>query len=80
LVKLKSSHRKCYGAIMIWLTIMEYTCPNDHRYIPFIVNTSRSFPHSWLITGFLAKLTSGAGTTYTSGALEFITGFALLDL
>ena len=24
---------------------------NDHRYIPLVVNTSRSFPHSWRITG-----------------------------
>ena len=24
---------------------------NDHGYVPLVVNTSRSFPHSWLITG-----------------------------
>ena len=24
--------------------------PIDHRYVPFVVNTSRSFPHSLLIT------------------------------
>ena len=29
---------------------------NDHGYIPLVVNTSRSFPHSWLITGFLTRL------------------------
>jgi hypothetical protein len=58
LVKLKSSHLKFYGATMIWLTIMEYTCPNDHAYVPLIVNT--------FMTGFLTKLTSGAGTAYTS--------------
>ena len=30
---------------------------NDHGYFPLVVNTSRSFPHSWLITGFVTKLT-----------------------
>ena len=30
---------------------------NDHGYVPPVVNTSRSFPHSWLITGFVARLT-----------------------
>jgi hypothetical protein len=30
---------------------------NDHGYIPFVVNTSSSFPHSWLITGFVTRLT-----------------------
>ena len=24
---------------------------NDHRYVPLVVNTSRSLPNSWLITG-----------------------------
>jgi hypothetical protein len=30
---------------------------NDHGYIPLVVNTSRSFPHSGLITGFVTRLT-----------------------
>jgi hypothetical protein len=30
---------------------------NDHGYVPLVVNTSRSFPHSWLITGFVTRLT-----------------------
>ena len=30
---------------------------NNHRYVPLIVNTSRSFPHSWFITGFVTRLT-----------------------
>ena len=34
----------------IWVT-------NDHGYVPLVVNTSRSFPHSWLITGFVTRLT-----------------------
>jgi hypothetical protein len=29
---------------------------NDHGYVPLVVNTSRSFPHS-LITGFVTRLT-----------------------
>jgi hypothetical protein len=30
---------------------------NDHGYVPLLVNTSQSFPHSWLITGFVTRLT-----------------------
>ena len=30
---------------------------NDHGYVPLVVNTSRSFPRSWLITGLVTKLT-----------------------
>jgi hypothetical protein len=30
---------------------------NDHVYVPLVVNTSRSFPHLWLITGFVTRLT-----------------------
>jgi hypothetical protein len=30
---------------------------NDHGYVPLVVNTSRSSPHSWLITGFVTWLT-----------------------
>jgi hypothetical protein len=30
---------------------------NDHGYVPLVENTSRSFPHSWCITGFAATLT-----------------------
>jgi hypothetical protein len=29
---------------------------NDHGYIPLVVSTSRSFPHSWLITGCTTRL------------------------
>jgi hypothetical protein len=31
---------------------------NDHGYVPLVVNNSRSFPRSWLITGFVTRLTS----------------------
>jgi hypothetical protein len=30
---------------------------NDHGYVPLVVNTTRSFPHSWLITGSTTRLT-----------------------
>ena len=30
---------------------------NDHGYVPLVVNTSQSFPHSWLITGIVTRLT-----------------------
>ena len=31
---------------------------NDHGYAPLVVvNTSRSFPHSWLVNGFVTRLT-----------------------
>ena len=30
---------------------------NDHGYFPLVTDTSRSFPHSWLITGFATRLT-----------------------
>jgi hypothetical protein len=30
---------------------------HDHAYVPLVVNTSRSVPHSWIITGFVSRLT-----------------------
>jgi hypothetical protein len=30
---------------------------NYHGYVPLVVNTSRCFPRSWFITGFLTTLT-----------------------
>jgi hypothetical protein len=30
---------------------------NDHEHVPLVVNTSRSFPHSRIITGFVTILT-----------------------
>ena len=30
---------------------------NDHGYVPLVVNTSRSFSRSWLMTGFVTRLT-----------------------
>jgi hypothetical protein len=37
---------------MILLIVMEYMCYKWPRYVPLIVITSRSFPHSWPITGW----------------------------
>jgi hypothetical protein len=55
LVKLKSSLRKFYGHHHLW-PLWNICVTNDHGYVPF-VNTSRSFPHSWLITRFVTRLT-----------------------
>jgi hypothetical protein len=44
-------------ATMTWLTVMEYRVTNDHGYVPLVVSTSRSFPHSWLINWFVTRLT-----------------------
>ena len=52
LVKLKSSLRKFYG----W-PLWNICVTNDHGYVPLVVNTCRSFPHSRLITGFVTRLT-----------------------
>ena len=30
---------------------------NNHGYVPLVVSTSRFFPHSWLFTGFVTRLT-----------------------
>ena len=40
-------------ATMNWLTVMEYLC---HKW-PRICSICRPFPHSWLITGFVTRLT-----------------------
>jgi hypothetical protein len=42
---------------MTCLTAMEYLFKNDHRYVPLVVNTSWSFPHSRLIIGCVTRLT-----------------------
>jgi hypothetical protein len=42
---------------MTWLTGMEYMRHRWPRYVPFVVNTSLSFPHLWLIIWFAAILT-----------------------
>ena len=47
---------------------------NDHGYVPLVVNTSRSFPHSRLITRFVARLIR------LGPLVEQELGFVLIDL
>jgi hypothetical protein len=58
----KCSLQKCryqynYVCILFYLLIIN---PIKYKqwitYVPLVVNTPRSFPHSWLITGFVARL------------------------
>ena len=39
------------------VNILSWIVVGDHGYVPFIVSTSRSFPHSWLITRFVTRVT-----------------------
>jgi hypothetical protein len=39
------------------LVMVYKICGHDKVVVPLVVNTSRSFPHSWLITGFVTRLT-----------------------
>ena len=57
LVKLKSSHRKYYGrhhdlVDCYGISVSQMTTDM----FPLVVNTSKSFTHSWLITGFVTRL------------------------
>ena len=36
---------QCLSLLKLWV------------YVPFVLNTSQSFPHSWLIAGFVTRLT-----------------------
>ena len=58
LVMLKSSLRKFYGRHP-WLgwPLWNICVTNDHGYVPLVVSIPRSFPHSWLISGFVTRLT-----------------------
>ena len=42
---------------MTWLAITEYLCYKWPRICFFVAITIRSFPHSWLITGFVTIVT-----------------------
>jgi hypothetical protein len=48
------SHINCFQ-LTLHISLHEFT--NDHRYVPLALDTSRSFPHSWLITGLVTRLT-----------------------
>ena len=57
-VKLKSSLRKVVWSPPCLFWQLWNICVTNHpRYDPLVVNTSRSFPHSWLITAFVTRLT-----------------------
>jgi hypothetical protein len=57
LVKLMSSLRIFSVATITWLTVMEYLCHKWPRICSTCRNPSRFFPHSWLITGLVTRLT-----------------------
>jgi hypothetical protein len=49
----------CHKWHGISLSQMTWNIPvtNDHVYVPFVLITIWSFPHSWLITEFVARVT-----------------------
>ena len=48
---------KCTGNTWLGWPLWNICVTTDHGYVPLVVNTSRSFPHSWLIIGFVSRLT-----------------------
>jgi len=59
LVNLKSSLRKFYGRHHDCWPLRNICVTNDHGYVRLVVNTSRSFLHSWRITEFVTRVTRG---------------------
>jgi hypothetical protein len=59
LAELKSSLRSKVLRSLPWLgwPVWNICVTNDYGYVPLVVNTSRSFPHAWLITRFVTRLT-----------------------
>jgi hypothetical protein len=61
---------------------------NDHGYVPLVVSTSRTFPHSRLITGFVTRLTRRVPLVEQElltlpehlSSPRFLVGFVVLDL
>ena len=51
----------------------------DHRYVPLVVSTPRSFPHSWLIIDFVTRITEHVSLVeqelHSPGAHEFNPSF-----
>ena len=75
-VKLKSSLRKIYGGHHDLVSCYGvFVLTNNYGYVPFIVFTIRSFPHSCLNKSNTTDVPSGPGTTYPSEAPDFIAGF-----
>jgi hypothetical protein len=76
LVKVKSSLENVYGRHHDSVDRYGISVSNDHGYVPLVANSSRSFPHSTLITGFVTILTRRVPLEeqelfYPSGAHEF---------
>jgi hypothetical protein len=57
LVKLKSSFQKFYGRNHDLVNCYRIYVTNDHEYVPLVVSNIRSFPHWWLITRFVTRVT-----------------------
>ena len=61
---------------------------NDHEYVPFVVITIQFFPHSWLNTGFVTRVTwrchmwnrNCLPFRSTRVHTRYLMGFVLLDL
>ena len=87
LVKVKSSLRKFYDRHHDLVDRYGISVTNDHGYVP-LVKTSRSFPHSRLITGFVTRLTRWVSLVEQElptlpehlSSPRFLVGFMLLDL
>ena len=87
LVKLKSSLRKFYGrhhdlVNRYGISVSQMTTDN----VPLVVSTSRSFPNSRLITGFVTRLTRRVLVEWELltlpehlSSLPILVGFVLLD-
>ena len=56
LAMLKSSHRTFYGRHHHLVDCYGISVTNDHGYEQFVVNSSRSIPHSWVVAGFVTRL------------------------
>jgi len=75
-------------SLVCWLFLWNICVTNDHGYVPLVLNTSRSFPHSWLITGFLTRLTRRVSLVEQElltlpvhlSSPPVLVGFALLDV
>ena len=85
LVKLKSSLRKINGRHHDLVDQLWNICViNDRRYASLVVNTSRSFPHSWLISRFVTRLTRWVPLVeqelLTLSLPPVLMGFVLFDL
>ena len=53
IMKLVHWYEICNASLIGW-PLWNIFITNDHWYVPLVENTSRSFPHAWCITWFLA--------------------------